>query len=372
MLFFKTIVFSGELSERSVALYLRNANAKQPSRKIDKFAGTKHTHMIKWGKYLTIISLLLFSGAVMAQEEDDFRTEEERKADEEAAAFWDELEDEEVERKGFYAGIYVGALKADSYSARLYDGYGFDQAGQPNNFTESFMYRQIIEFYGNFQAGGGDQIAQALGVGPGEWIFDESDMPTNLTYNLAFAFGLQGRYNFDNKNALLFNINFSQLTINGQFTIEVTNTQPISDPSNPGAINFPDPIKTFGIRGDEQRVMLQAGYQRVLGNSDFFNWVVEGGVDLTFAKFDGNQAQVNDLVIDLTTFYHRLGVPTMDARNLTGVAAGVFGGFGGQIEAGGKWTIQLLYNPIYQKIALGFDTRYGLHHTMGLRAIYNI
>lgn len=324
-------------------------------------------------RYLVGLVLFLFIAIpMMGQEDDDFRTEEEKKADREAAKYWDDLEEDDTERKGFYAGIYVGAMKADSYSARLYDGYGFDRDGQPNTFANSFMNQQINGLYGNPQSQQGDQIAQQLNVGPGEWRFDESDMPTNLTYNLGFAFGLQGRYNFDNKNALLFNINFAQLTINGQFTIELLTTQPISDPNNPGAINFAEPIQTFGIRGEEQRVMLQAGYQRILGNHEYFNFVFEAGIDLTFAKFDGNQAQINSLVIDLTTFYNRFGAQTEAARNLTGVSAGVFGGLGAQLETGGKWTVQLLYNPIMQKIALGTDTKYGLHHTLGLRAIYNI
>ncbi len=326
--------------------------------------------MKQWEKWLLVIMLIGFQGAVLAQEDFDFRTEEERRADEEADAFWGSQQEDDRERRGFYAGIYVGAMKAHAYSARLYDGYGFDREGEPNTFQNSFLRRQIIDTYGNHQSFEGDRIAQELGVGPGEWVFTEKDMPTNLAYNISFAFGLQGRYNFDNKNALLFNINFSKLTINGLFTIEVTNTQPTSDPSNPGRIVYPE--ERFGIRGEEQRVMLQAGYQRILGNSGFFNWVIEAGFDLTFAKFDKNQAQVNTLMIDLTNFYNRFGDQTDAARNLTGVAVGAFGGFGGQIETGGKWTIQLLYNPIIQKIALGNDTKYGLHHALGLRAIYNI
>ncbi len=333
--------------------------------------------MEKWIRGLMMVLAIFFVQNIWAQEDDewedeeDFRTEEEKRIDREAAAYWED-EKEEVERKGFYAGLYVGALFSDPYSSRLYDGYGFDRDGQTNTFANSFMNQQINGLYGNPQSQQGDQIAQQLNVGPGEWNFDESDMPVNLTYNIAFSFGLQGRYYFDNKNALLFNINFSQLTVNGQFTINLLTTQPISDPTDPGGINFAEPIQTFGIRGEEQRVGLQLGYQRVLGNHEHFNWVFEAGVDLTFAKFDGNQAEINNLVIDLTTFYNRFGAQTEAARNLTGVSAGAFAGFGPQLETGGKWTIQLLYNPVFQKIALGNDTQYGIHHMVGFRAIYNI
>lgn len=332
------------------------------------------------GKWLMLIALLIFQGGLMAQEDDDFRTEEERKADEAADAYWDNLEKDDVERKGFYAGIYVGALMSNGYSARMYDGYGFDLDGNRNNFENSFLNLQINGPTNNpnLTMQMRNRVTQALNetmsVDPHDWEFTIEDMPRSdqIKYNIAFAFGLQGRYNFDDRNSLLFNINFSQVTVNAEFTITILNPQPISDPGNPGAIVYPDRYPKFGIRGDEQRVMLQLGYQRILGNNDFFNWVIEAGADLTFAKFGENQAQINSYVINLKTFYNQVGGFDRAARNLTGVAAGVFGGFGGQIEAGGKWTIQLLYNPIYQKIALGTDTRYGLHHTLGLRAIYNI
>src|SRR5690554_597131 len=126
------------------------------------------------GKWLMLIALLIFQGGLMAQEDDDFRTEEERKADEAADAYWDNLEKDDVERKGFYAGIYVEAMKAHSYSAGLYDGYGFDRTGQPNNFQNSFLRTQIQDFYGNPYSATGDRIAQELNVDPGSWSFDDS------------------------------------------------------------------------------------------------------------------------------------------------------------------------------------------------------
>lgn len=338
--------------------------------------------MRKWGYIIGAAFLITFGTPVMGQEDEegseqeDFRTEAEKKADREAEKYWDSLEeDDEDEKKGFYAGIYVGAMKADSYSARLYDGYGYERGtGDPNDWANAWLPSRIA-LEGSNTTPGGDAIAEALNVDPGQYIFTEEDMPTNMTYNIAFSFGLQGRYNFNNKNALLFNINFSRLTVNGQFTIELTTTPVGSNPSNPGEINYNDQIKTFGIRGDEQRVMLQAGYQRIFGNHEYFNFVGELGVDVTFAKFIGNQAKINYLTLDLTQQLNTTNgtpIPGAGPGNLTGAAVGVFGGLGVQLETGSKWTVQLLYNPIYQKIALGTDTKYGLHHTLGLRAIYNI
>lgn len=327
-----------------------------------------------WSTLIGIFLLLAVAPNTFAQEdEDDFRTEAEKKADREAAEFWENLEDDETERKGFFAGIYVGALFADKYSTHLYDGYGFERDGTKiTDFTRSWMYQSLLETYGKLAVGRPDRIAQELNVGPGEYEFNASDMPVNLTYNIAFSFGLHGRYHFDNRNALLFNINFSKLVVNGQFTIEKTNSTPISDPSDPGAINYSDKIQTFGIRGEEQRVMLQAGYQRILGKGQLLNPLIELGVDLTFSKFDGNKAEVNSLVMDLEMNYDRFGNLSQEARNLTGVGVGAFGGLGLQLELGGKWTMQLVYDAVFQKIALGNDTKHRFHHNIGLRAIYNI
>lgn len=312
-------------------------------------------------KFLSFILAVSFVVAstfdVHAQRDnDDYEDEADREADE----YW-----AEDGRKGLYAGIYLGAFFSNPYSARLYDGYGFDLDGNPNSFANSFMNRKI-NFELSQQSFGGDQVAEQLGVAPGEWSFDESDMPTNLKYNIAFAFGLQGRYHVNNKDVFLFNMNFMRLTVNGQYTITTTASAPV------GELLPQNAIRTFGIRGEEQRIMFQIGYQRILGNNETFNWLIEAGVDLTLSKFERNEAQLGNLVIDLTTFYNQFGFQEIAARNLTGAAVGAFAGFGGQVEAGEKWVMQLVYNPLFQKVALGTDTKYGLHHSVGLRAIYQL
>jgi hypothetical protein len=312
---------------------------------------------IKWLTFLFVSVFIIGSvTSVHAQRDDDDYDEADREADE----YW-----AEDGRKGLYAGIYLGAFFSNPYSARLYDGYGFDLDGNPNSFANSFMNRKI-NFELAQQSFGGDQVAEQLGVAPGEWNFDESDMPTNLKYNIAFAFGLQGRYHLNNNDVFLFNMNFMRLTVNGQYTITTSSSAPV------GELLPQNAVRTFGIRGQEQRIMFQIGYQRILGNNETFNWLIEAGVDLTLSKFEKNEAQLGNLVIDLTTFYNQFGFQDIAARNLTGAAVGAFAGFGGQVEAGDKWVMQLVYNPLFQKVALGTDTKYGLHHSVGLRAIYQL
>src|SRR6218665_1369204 len=190
-------------------------------------------------------------------------------------------------RKGFNIGLHLGCLFANKYTAGIYDGYGFDPDGNRNSFENSFIYNKIVVEYGGAY-GQPDLIAEALGVQHGEWSFNESDMPVNMRYSPAFLFGLQFRYSVDKRNAILLNVNGTQLNITGNFTIS---THPIS---NSTQIN--DAIKTCNINGVEKRVMFQLGYQRLLGESEKINFLVEGGLNVAMAKSDKTQTTVGDLV----------------------------------------------------------------------------
>ena len=47
-------------------------------------------------------------------------------------------------RKGFHIGLYLGGYFSNQYTAKLYDGYGFDADGNRNEFNSSFMYNKKI------------------------------------------------------------------------------------------------------------------------------------------------------------------------------------------------------------------------------------
>ncbi|MCC6691412.1 MAG: hypothetical protein IT235_07755 [Bacteroidia bacterium] len=267
--------------------------------------------------------------------------------------------------KGFHAGLFVGSYFANKYTARLYDGYGYDYNSNKNDFANSWMNRKI-----NYEYGGGngqpDRIATALNVNHGSWSFSESDMPINLKYNIAILLGANTRYCFNNLNAIVFNVYASKLTVSGNFTITLNTAQ--VNTTMPGYTN----TKTFSIMGNEQRLLFQAGYQRIIGDEDSpLNCFVEIGPSLSMAKFDKNQILINTLQIDITTQYNPIGYVTYRAKNLTGVGFGVFGGLGINLNANAKWTLQLLYTPSYDKINIGADAKSTLQHAAGLRAYYN-
>jgi len=237
--------------------------------------------------------------------------------------------------KGFHIGLFSGVLFANKYTANMYDGYGYKLDGTKNDFFDSFMYRKI-----NFEYGGGngqtDRIAQALNVNPGDWTFSQSDMPINMRYAIAFALGFHSRYCFNNKEALIFNVNASKLNVTGNFTISLTSPYISSQP--PGTLNQ----RTFSIIGGEQRLLFQFGYQAIGGEEDEpLNFFIEGGPMVSMVKFDKNQIIINNIQIPLTVYYDQLGYITYRAQILKGVGLGDLDGLGINLEHGSRWTDQL-------------------------------
>jgi hypothetical protein len=271
--------------------------------------------------------------------------------------------DDEVAKsmKGFHLGLQAGTIFANKFTCNLYDGYGIDIYGNRNDFTHSFMYRAIVNDYGGGN-GQTDRIAQYLGVNPGQWSFSENDMPVNLKYNVALLVGLNTRYCFNNKSAIILNVNATKLTVNGNFTIST-----YANTGYQGASN----VRTFSIIGGEQRLISQLGFQHVLGDDDKLNFFIEGGLDLTLAKYLKNQLIINNNTIDLSGYYSQLSYAGYKPKNLIGVGLGFFAGLGFNLTLSSKYTIQLVYNPSYDQINIGLNPKFTFQNSIGLRAYYN-
>jgi len=276
--------------------------------------------------------------------------------------------------KGFHAGLYVGAFWANKSTAYIYDSYGFDINGQRNTFTNSILYNQIVNVYGSGN-GGTDYIAQLLNVNPGDWYFNEQDMPINLRYITTYLIGLNTRYRINNKESITLNAYGTKLAINGKFTISsVTSTNFGSGSSSQGRIN------EFTIIGAEQRLMFQLGYQRILGDNEKLNFMVEGGLNIILAKAQKNQAILrssnpnliqNSITIDLMNIYNQPPYNFYTSKNMTGVGIGFFGGFGLNLNINPRYSIQLLYSPSFDRISLGYNPKFKLQNAVGLRVYYN-
>lgn len=300
-------------------------------------------------KLIFVIGSCLINSSVIAQENSEEEVTEETQAS----------------KKRFHAGLYIGSYFANKSTAHVYDGYGFDLGGEPNNFQNSFMYNKIFYQYGG-RNGQPDYIAEALGVQPGEWNFTESDMPVNMRYTTSFLVGLNARLAVSNNGAIIIHANASKLNVSGNFTI-TTNPQLNSN-------QLQKTVRTFSILGGEQRIMFQAGYQHLAGESDGkINFLVEGGLNVTLAKFDKNFIEINTLLIDLTTYYdYNQPQATGNSRRPGGVGFGAFAGLGFNFNVNAKTQIQLVYNPSYEQIKIEQNAAHKLQNAIGLRLYYGL
>lgn len=264
-------------------------------------------------------------------------------------------------RQGLNIGLYLGCYWANNYTASLYDGYGYDVDGVRNSYENSFMYNKIILQYGGFY-GQPDEIAAALGVNHGEWTFNESDMPSNMRYSPAFMVGLNIRYSVDGPNAILLNINASKLNITGNFTI--TTLPPA------GSTQVNNSVRTCAIKGVEQRLGIEVGYQHLFASEKNINPMLEAGLHITMAKFDQNEILINNLLIDLTDYYYQPGNNAFAVRKPVGVGLGAFAGLGFNINFNEDFRVQVLYSPTYEGVKLGENTGHRLQNGAGLRIYY--
>ncbi len=265
--------------------------------------------------------------------------------------------------KGFHAGFFAGAFFPNNHSAALYNGYGVDDAGNRNSFLNSVMY-QRMRFYG-LDSNYTDQIGPAVGVSSRDlWYFNESDMPNTLKYNISFLFGLDLQYGISATDGIILNVNFSKLTVKGVFTVNTRDKK-----LNP---SLGDSIHYGAITGQEQRLMIQLGYCRLLGPPAKFNFLIEGGLVMNSAKFLNNYAVINNLKMDLTPFTSNQGyeenyLPTQ----YNAVGYGAFAGIGFNLNLTPKYLIQVIYNPSYEKVNIGAEPSANLQQSAGVRVYYN-
>ncbi len=265
--------------------------------------------------------------------------------------------------EGFHIGFYLGAFFPGKNSTDVYDGYGYDADGNKNSFSRSFMKQKIVdENNPNIYT---DRIASALGVTSENWRFlDDSYMPVNLKYTTSFLFGLALHYGIDKKQAIISNLNFAKLRVIGNFTIETYNS------TNQTSLDWTR--NQFAIVGQEQRMAIQLGYSRILGNNEKANFFIEGGLCMNNARVEKNFVQINSLDIDLTYFDQNYqGLANNFYEHYTGWGFGGFAGVGLNLTMNPKYTIQMLYSPSYEKVNLGPEPTTSFQQAAGLRAYYN-
>ena len=76
---------------------------------------------------------------------------------------------------------------------------------------------------------------------------------------------------------------------------------------------------------------------------------------------DVNSGQ-NNITIDLMNVYNQPPHNYYSAKYLVGGGIGAFGGIGIHLTINPKYTVQLLYNPSYDRISLGYNPNFKLQH----------
>ena len=118
-------------------------------------------------------------------------------------------------------------------------------------------------------------------------------------------------------------------------------------------------------------LMIQIGYNRILGNNEKANLFVEGGMNITYSQFDKNEILINNLHIDLLEFYDYQGISAGYTRKPRGTGLGAYAGVGVNLTMSEKFTIQLIYSPSYEGIKIGDNPKLKIQQSVGLRAYYN-
>ncbi len=270
--------------------------------------------------------------------------------------------------RGLYVGLNLGVYFANSNTAAIYNGYGYQRDGSLNNFANAWLNQAIQGSPTNIRRTG-DALG---GLSEGEWTFNESDMPGTMTYSPSFMWGGHLRYMFSADFGVYAELNGSKPVTVGEFTIQRNAPSPDPTQSNP--------LERFQIRGEEQRLAIHLGLHRVLmreslerkGASTSILPYVEVGGSVTFVKFEENIISLGELVppVDLSVFYDRQNQYIDVANLLTGSGFGGFASVGGQITLGSKFTLNIGYIANMTQINLGEFSEAGIQHMIVFKAIY--
>ncbi|MBL7138197.1 MAG: hypothetical protein ISS17_05450 [Bacteroidales bacterium] len=162
---------------------------------------------------------------------------------------WAEFEEEVDSIPRWDFGINFGAYFPDKYSSNFYNG----DSGNVNNvkyiMSNKYWYQEIKQL-----------------LGASDTVF-VSGYPLDMHYQVAFTGGLFIRFNFNRKNGIFLEANYTQLKTTGAISLEV---DPQSFPT------FQD-IRTEPIQGKEARVLIDLGYQRSFPLKSKIYFFLQGG-----------------------------------------------------------------------------------------------
>ncbi|MBE0646923.1 MAG: hypothetical protein IH596_03975 [Bacteroidales bacterium] len=182
----------------------------------------------------TLVVLLFFSMAVSVIGQEKVASESKRDKERRAETDpWAEFEDEVDSIHRWDFGINLGAYFPNKYSANFYNG-------NPGN-VNTVNYLMSNKYW--YQ-----DIKQLLGSSDTVFV---AGYPLDMHYQVAFTGGLFIRFNFNRKNGIFLEANYTQLKATDAITLVV-------DP--PSYSTFQN-VRTEPVQGKEARVLIDLGYQ---------------------------------------------------------------------------------------------------------------
>lgn len=174
-------------------------------------------------------------------------------------------------------GLNFGAYFANKYSANFYNG----SPGNINNvnyvLSNKYWYEDIKRAL---------NATYAVVVGPESYQM-------NMHYQVSFMGGLFLRFNFDRKNGLFLQSNYTQLNASDYVVMEV-------DPKT--YLTQPD-LRLIPIIGREGRVMIDLAYQRSFPLKSKINLFLQAGLTMCYTQVLKSFIDVEGVQYNLINIY---------------------------------------------------------------------
>ena len=235
--------------------------------------------------------------------------------------------------KKFEYGLNFGAYFANKYSANFYNG----TPGNINSIEDLWKNP-------NYKR----EIRQALGIDESDTItqisVDEGNgYPTDMHYNVAFFGGVFLRVNFNRKNSIFLEANYTQLRAADAVKVLLY---------NPVAPSTWDDYLMEQVIGKEGRVMIDLGYQRSFPLKSSINLFVQGGLTMCYTQMQKSVFVVEGREFNLVNIYGSQGYNPGYNQQTLEINQNAFG-FGGYLGVGAGIPLTAVWG-----IEPGFFTHY--------------
>lgn len=221
------------------------------------------------------------------------------------------------ENRGFQFGFNIGLFLPNGYTANYYNG----SDGNENNI------RYIFGNYYNYQ-----DIRRLLNVSD---TFFVKQFPADMHYRPTTIAGFYMGYNFNRKNSMYIQFNYSKLKPRDIFTVEVDPKDYLTEPD----------LRLYTVSGEEERINIDIGYSRSYPVTDHMDFVASAGLALNDTKVLKAVINLEGKEYSIVNVYgNRSYVPgtNMQEYQFTegGIGFGLHGGAGVNFNFANKFALQ--------------------------------